>query len=640
MIGEFVLVEKGEGAIDCFPHQCSFCHDKFRTKSALGAHQVHCQRKKEQESKVDFTSSEKEKSCIFVLAPSEKPHTKRCRKEKDARSSKSIYVGRSDSGGDAVVKDKRVNNRGAAVRRRYSAREKVDFVDKVNEFINDVSNSSVSVASYFRGVLKCRESEVQSMCNTYYKWGKKEEYENNLRVILNMPKNAKGRRRVTNSNKKSPYHDMESELYSKFVTMRRSGRKVSASYIRIEGKKIFDRLKSENPAKWMGMEFKGTYGWMRRFIKRKNIKFRKRKCGKEKTAEECVEAFEDFLERVRFDFLNPRDGDGDLMRESIWGRFPPELRYNMDQVPLPFVNGQDETFTMEDDDVVNLKCPKESLRKRQFTMHLVFNAGTGDKGHGWCDLVCRGTGRRISMGERELWHEDVRVFWQKKAWVDKYVIRDLAVRFVDFKIQKHGVEKWVILFCDNLSAHLDEEVKLIFGNGKVFLCYFPPNMTNMVQPIDAGLGRSVRIKIGHALDEWLMEEENLEKWESKMSASERRIVTTQFIGKAMNEVMSTENTEMRRRAFEKTGCLITWLPIATHDDKICPQGLEKGMFHVPTTRTLVDQGDTDSAQVPMENEQAGVIEEQVLIDENEEVGFLHFDDEEDNGSEIDDNPEL
>ena len=113
------------------------------------------------------------------------------------------------------------------------------------------------------------------------------------------------------------------------------------------------------------------------------------------------------------------------------------------------------------------------------------------------------------MGERELWHEDVRVFWQEKAWVDKYVMRDLAVRFVDFKIQKHGVEKWVILFCDNLSAHLDEEVKSIFGNGKVFLCYFPPNMTNMVQPIDAGLGRSVRIKIGHALDEWLMEEEHL-----------------------------------------------------------------------------------------------------------------------------------
>ena len=54
--------------------------------------------------------------------------------------------------------------------------------------------------------------------------------------------------------------------------------------------------------------------------------------------------------------------------DPLWGRFPPERRYNMDQVPLPFVNGQDETFTMEEDNDVNLKCPKESLRKRQFTI--------------------------------------------------------------------------------------------------------------------------------------------------------------------------------------------------------------------------------------------------------------------------------
>jgi len=44
-------------------------------------------------------------------------------------------------------------------------------------------------------------------------------------------------------------------------------------------------------------------------------------------------------------------------------QFPPERRYNMNQVPLPFVNGQDDTFTMEDDNDVNIKCPKESLRK-------------------------------------------------------------------------------------------------------------------------------------------------------------------------------------------------------------------------------------------------------------------------------------
>ena len=98
----------------------------------------------------------------------------------------------------------------------------------------------------------------------------------------------------------------------------------------------------------------------------------------------------------------------------------------MDQVPLPFVVGQDDTFTTENDKDVNIKCPKESLRKCQFTMHLVFNAGKGENAHGWCDLVCKGTGKRINTAEKALWDERVKVFWQDKAWVDSVVMRDIA----------------------------------------------------------------------------------------------------------------------------------------------------------------------------------------------------------------------
>ena len=73
--------------------------------------------------------------------------------------------------------------------------------------------------------------------------------------------------------------------------------------------------------------------------------------------------FETFVEKLRFDFLAPRDDSPAEDHETIWGRAPPpELRYNMDQVSLPFVNGQDTTFTTDDDVDVNLKCPKESLR--------------------------------------------------------------------------------------------------------------------------------------------------------------------------------------------------------------------------------------------------------------------------------------
>ena len=245
---------------------------------------------------------------------------------------------------------------------------------------------------------------------------------------------------------------------------------------------------------------------------------------------------------------------------------------------------------------------------------------------------------RISAGEKALWDDDVKVFWQKKAWVDKHVMKDLAIRFVDHKKKVHGEDLWVILFCDNLSAHLDDDVREIFGNGKVFLCFFPPNMTNFIQPIDAGLGRSVRIKIGHYLDEWLMDADNMERWESKMTASERRVLTTIFISKSLKDIMSVEYDGMRIKSFERTGCLLTWLPNDVHDGKICPQGLVREMFQVPKVRTAVELEESNLPE-PMAPEQAAIAEEQVIIDENEGEGNLDLE-EEDDGAIIDDNPEI
>ena len=192
---------------------------------------------------------------------------------------------------------------------------------------------------------------------------------------------------------------------------------------------------------------------------------------------------------------------------------------------------------MDEDKDVNIKCPKEALRKRQATMHLVFNAGKGEDAHGWCNLVVKGTGKRIKQAEKDLWDDDVKMYWQKNVWVDTDVMLEIARRFVEHKIEVHGEDVWVILFCDNLKAHIHPAVKEIFGNAKVFLCFLPPNMTNFIQPIDAGLGRTVRIYITHILDEWLMGDENMESWESKMTASERRILLSHFVAEAMAKVM-------------------------------------------------------------------------------------------------------
>ena len=131
----------------------------------------------------------------------------------------------------------------------------------------------------------------------------------------------------------------------------------------------------------------------------------------------------------------------------------------MNQVPLLCGVSQDDTFTMDEDMDVNIKFPKEALRKRQFTMHQVFNARVCNNPHGWNDLVCKIAGERTRKVKRALYDENVQVFWQKRGWVDKVVARDFAEKFVEHKKGKHGENIWVLLFCDNLSAHLDDQMK-------------------------------------------------------------------------------------------------------------------------------------------------------------------------------------
>jgi hypothetical protein len=83
----------------------------------------------------------------------------------------------------------------------------------------------------------------------------------------------------------------------------------------------------------------------------------------------------------------------------------------MDQVPLPFVVSQDTTYTTtEDKDVHIAGTGKGDLRKRQFTMHIVMNAGEGDMADGYLELICKGkvlTGNQFSLAERAAWNEDV-----------------------------------------------------------------------------------------------------------------------------------------------------------------------------------------------------------------------------------------
>eukprot|EP00557_Chaetoceros_sp_GSL56_P004565 CAMPEP_0176502490 /NCGR_PEP_ID=MMETSP0200_2-20121128/14783_1 /TAXON_ID=947934 /ORGANISM="Chaetoceros sp., Strain GSL56" /LENGTH=154 /DNA_ID=CAMNT_0017901569 /DNA_START=512 /DNA_END=974 /DNA_ORIENTATION=- len=122
--------------------------------------------------------------------------------------------------------------------------------------------------------------------------------------------------------------------------------------------------------------------------------------------------------------------------------------------------------------------------------------------------------------------------FQKNAWVDTKVCEEIARQFVEHKKDIHG-DDWVLLFCDNLKA------------------------TDALQPIDAAYGRSLRCAIGRLLDQWLlMDDENMEAWETSMSpAQTRRVLMSKLVADATEELLS--NDEMRVGCFERTGMNLT-----------------------------------------------------------------------------------
>ena len=80
-------------------------------------------------------------------------------------------------------------------------------------------------------------------------------------------------------------------------------------------------------------------------------------------------------------------------RDPKYGRFQLNERFNSDQVPLPFVNGQSETWVLKGSKRVSIAQPFSDLEKRKCTIQPTIGPG-GELIR--CAIIFRGTGKRIS----------------------------------------------------------------------------------------------------------------------------------------------------------------------------------------------------------------------------------------------------
>ena len=83
-----------------------------------------------------------------------------------------------------------------------------------------------------------------------------------------------------------------------------------------------------------------------------------------------------------------------------WGRFLPNARFNVDQVPLPFVCEQDQTYEEKGAKRVWIRQMEEGMTKRFCTLQLCFRPEGAQLKP---TIIFRGRGMRLSQLEREAW---------------------------------------------------------------------------------------------------------------------------------------------------------------------------------------------------------------------------------------------
>ena len=218
--------------------------------------------------------------------------------------------------------------------------------------------------------------------------------------------------------------EAEQQLYELFVARRKRKLKVSTLWVTVTYRKLLRDMYPHNPKE---VAFLPSYRWAQRRANRHNLSKRRRSNLKNKSVEERLLQIRRFLRRFRKLIQEPARRKGHVVsdaeagvravqpRDRMYGRFQLNERFNSDQVPLPFVNGQSETWAPKGNKRVSIAQPFSGLEKRQCTIQPTI--GPGGKLM-QCAIICRGTGKRISRVEKKAYDPRVDVFFQKNAWAD------------------------------------------------------------------------------------------------------------------------------------------------------------------------------------------------------------------------------
>jgi len=392
---------------------------------------------------------------------------------------------------------------------------------------------------------------------------------------------------------------MERALNLEFLDKRALMRRVTQGWLRFRSRRLMEvhyplvSLDSRAGECLKGKKRGGSHkelflsstGWRQGFCRRHNIRFRKTNHTSTNDPEKTRLIGSKWVKRLQ----KKKRKYPESHQCSEQGRWKLENQYSLDEAPIIFQGGK---TTYADSPRGGLDeqrvAVKEGGSGYRFCSLVVCISSAGFKKFG---LIFRGSWDEQSFKtERKKFDKDCFVYFQPNAWMDTVVFDkytdDLIREFypmgaLDDREAKANRERKLAMY-DNLLAHMDRRIRLKMRRNGVDTTTTPENNTSTFQAADAGAIQHVSEMRTKWLEKYCDEDvANLEKFESKMTASEKRILLTKMMGDIYRELKkkgspSSPDFEEAFRAqmtryFEKTGCHVRIDGLGL--EKITPQAL-------------------------------------------------------------------
>jgi hypothetical protein len=349
-------------------------------------------------------------------------------------------------------------------------------------------------------------------------------------------------------NAESKCRTEQDELYQRFLFQRQSkGQEVDQRWLKDEMRTI---MKTNQPPQWQ--HFKYSNGWLQKFLEHYGITSQVQTEKKQM----CNSLRVPLLQTFHRELCELQRGKGLNERDPVFGRFPPQSIWNIDQIPFYFIKSHRRSYNPKGHACWILNQGPSGIDKRMATIIMTLRA-EGDQIIPPF-LLFKGQGQLAAELLAELDAQGVPYAFNEKAWANESACLDHLL-FFHRRLQEHCPElKEHLLLLDGLASQATDRFIELALDLQILPMYFPPNCTHLVQPVDHRVAAWLK---GQMHDLFKAEEELMhEMWANyrdngSMCPQYQRVTTLKWVRTCWSVLK--QRKKFLLRAFLSTGCLIT-----------------------------------------------------------------------------------